>query len=141
MVEGGVERGELFLRDERKDGSPQEGQVFRAVGFAAHAAVFTPAGGITPPVVFVFHRPMLATNPRQSGMANLTFSDAEDEVPGFLFGLAAVLGLMVAGEARELPGSGEEACVQIKGDDAQLAVLDAAVGAFGGRDPGGGKMI
>ena len=50
-------------------------------------------------------------------------------------------GLIVAGEARQLPGSGEEACVQIKGDDAQLAVFDAAVGAFGGRDPGGGKMI
>ena len=32
VVEGGVERDKLFLRDERKDGSPQEGQVFRPVG-------------------------------------------------------------------------------------------------------------
>ena len=74
-------------------------------------------------------------------MANLAFSDAEDEVPGVLFGLAAVLGLIVAGGARRLPGSGGEACVRIKRDDAQLAVLDAAVGAFGSRDSGGGKMI
>ena len=84
---------------------------------------------------------MLPSDPGKSGMAGKALLNAEDEVPGFPFGLAAVLGLIVAGEARQLPGSGEEACVQIKGDDAQLAILGAAVGAFGGRDPGGGKMI
>ena len=46
--------------------------------------------------------------------------------------LVAVLGLIAAGEARELPCSGGEACVQIEGGKAQFAVLDAAVVGVGG---------
>ena len=136
MVEGGVERGELFLRDESKDGFPQEGEGFRAVGFGARCGLHA-SGGIPNASGFCFP----PTNPRQLGMVNLAFSKAEDEVPGFPFGLAAVLGLIVEGGARRLPGSGGEACVRIKRDDAQLAVPDAAVGAFGSRDSGGGKII
>ena len=63
MVERGVEGTELFQRDEREKGSPQKRQILGSFGFAPHAAIFTPTGGITPPMVFVFHRPVLATDP------------------------------------------------------------------------------
>lgn len=67
--------------------------------------------------------------------------NAEDEVPGFLFGLATALWLIVAGDARHLPRSGEEAGVEVEPGDAQFAVFDAAVVGLGVRDPGGGKRI
>jgi hypothetical protein len=141
VVEPSVEGAELFLRDQRQDGSSQKRQVFGSFGFAPHTAIFPPAGGVAPPVVLVFHRPVLATDLRQSGRCCLAFLKAEDEVAGFLFGFAAELLLMVAGEAGDLPRSGEEAAVRIKGGDAQFAVFDASVGALGVRDPGGGKVV
>jgi hypothetical protein len=52
-------------------------------------------------------------------------------VAGFLPGLAAALLLIMAGEAGDLPRSGEEAAIQIEGGDAQFAVFDTAVGALG----------
>ena len=54
-----------------------------------------------------------ATNPADSA-----FLDAENEVAGFLLGFAAALLLIVAGEAGDLPRSGEEAGVEIEGGDA-----------------------
>lgn len=60
---------------------------------------------------------------------------------GFLFGLSATFLLIVAGEARNLPRSGEEAGVEIEGSDAQFTVFDPAVGALGVRGPGGGKVV
>lgn len=84
---------------------------------------------------------MVASDLRQTGVAVFSLLDAEDEVAGFLFGLAADFLLIVAGEARELPCSGEEGYVEVEGGDAQFAVFDAAVVAFGVRSPGGGKCI
>jgi hypothetical protein len=55
VVERGVEGAELFLWHEREDGSSQKSQVFGSFGFAPHTSVLAPAGGIAPPVVFVFH--------------------------------------------------------------------------------------
>lgn len=55
VVERGVEGAELFLRDQREHGSSQKCQVFGSFGFAPHTAVLAPAGGVTPPVVLVFH--------------------------------------------------------------------------------------
>ncbi len=49
-------------------------------------------------------------------------------MPGFLFGFAATLLLIVAGKARDLPRSGKVAGVEIEGGDAQFAVFDATVG-------------
>ena len=69
------------------------------------------------------------------------FLNAEDEVPGFLFGLAAALWLVVAGEAQDLPRSGEEGGGEVELGDAQFAVFDAAVVGLDGRGPGGGEMI
>jgi hypothetical protein len=48
-----------------------------------------------------------------------------------LLGFAAALLLIVAGETGDLPRSGEEAGVEIKGGDAEFAVFDAAMGALG----------
>ncbi len=84
---------------------------------------------------------MVASDLRQTGVAVFSFLNAEDEVPGFLFGLATVLWLMVAGETHHLPRSGEEAGVEVEPGDAQFAVFDAAVVGLGGRDPDGGKCI
>ena len=74
-------------------------------------------------------------------MAGYALLNAQDEVPGFLFGLAAEFLLIVAGEARELPRAGEEGYVEVERGDAQFAVFDASVLAFGVRCPGGGKLI
>lgn len=74
-------------------------------------------------------------------MADHALLNTEDEVPGFLFGLASDLWLIVTGEAHELPGSGEERRVEVEGSDSQFAVFDAPVIALGLRGPGGGKMI
>lgn len=84
---------------------------------------------------------MLATDPRQPGWCGLAFLKAEDEVAGFLFRFAAALLLIVAGEAGDLPRSGEEAAVEIEGGDTQFAVFDATVGGLDLRGPGGGKVI
>jgi hypothetical protein len=84
---------------------------------------------------------MVASDLRQTGVAVFSLLDAEDEVPGFLFGLATALWLIVTGEAHHLPRSGEEARVEVEPGDAQLAVFDAAVVGLGIRDPDGGKRI
>jgi hypothetical protein len=104
---------------------------FGPFGVAPLTAVLPPAGGIAPPVVLVFYRPVFTTDLSQQSHARLAFLEAEDEGPGFLPGLAAALLLIMAGEAGDLPRSGEEAAVQIEGGDAQFAVFDAAVGALG----------
>lgn len=62
-------------------------------------------------------------------------------MPGFLLGFAAALLLIVAGEAGDLPRSGEEAGVEIVGGDAQFAVFDATVAALDFRGPGRGEVI
>ena len=46
------ERGELLLRNECQDASAETGKVFLPLGLAADAAIFAPAGGVPPPVVF-----------------------------------------------------------------------------------------
>jgi hypothetical protein len=92
-------------------------------------------------VVFVFHRPVLAADLRQPRIRHPAFLNAQDEVAGFLFGLAAVLGLIVTGDTYHLPRSREEAGVEVEPSDAQLAVFDAAMGGFYGRRPGGGEVI
>ena len=77
----------------------------------------------------------------QPGMRCPAFLNAEDEVPGFLFGLATAPWLRVAGDAHHLPRSGEEAGVEVEPGDAQLAVFNATVVGFRVRDPDGGKRI
>jgi hypothetical protein len=84
---------------------------------------------------------MVAADLRQTGVAVFSFLKAEDEVPGFLFGLATALLLIVAGEAHHLPRSGEEAGVEVEPGDAQLAVFDAAVVGLAVRDPDGGEVV
>lgn len=71
---------------------------------------------------------MFATDPGQPDQRGRAFLNAEDEVSDFLLGFAAMLLLIVAGEARNLPRSGEEAGVEIESGDAQFAVFNAAVG-------------
>jgi hypothetical protein len=141
VIEGRVEGAERFRRNQREDRSSEQRQVFRAVGLAADTAVFPPAGGVAAPVVFVFHRPVLAANLRQPGMRDPAFLNAEDEVAGFLFCLAAALRLVVAGEACQLPRSGKKGVVEVEGGDPQLAVFDAAVAGLGGGGPSGGKRV
>jgi hypothetical protein len=48
-----------------------------------------------------------------------------------LLGFAAALLLIVAGEAGDLPRSGEKAGVEIEGGDTEFAVFDTTVGALG----------
>lgn len=52
---------------------------------AADATVLGPAGGVAVPVVFVFHRPLLAADLPQPVGRCPAFLKAEDEVPRFLF--------------------------------------------------------
>jgi len=141
VVEGRVERVELVHRNERQDGATKKGQVFSSLGFAAHTAIFPPAGGVPTPVVFVFHRPVPAAKSGKTKVAGHALLDTGDEVAGFNRGLAAVLHLAVTGEAAHLPGLGKETHVKVELADAQFAMFKAPVIAFDLRTPGRGKMV
>ena len=84
---------------------------------------------------------MLATDLGQLGVGRPALLNAEDEVAGFLFELAAALRLVEAGDACQLPRSGKEAGVEVEARNAQLAVLDATVAGFKVRGPDGGKVV
>ena len=141
VVERGVEGAEVFQRDQREDGSSQQCQVFGSFGFAPHAAVFAPAGGVAPPMVFVFHGPMLAADLGQARQTCFSLFKTEDEVPGFLLIRFIALLFKVTGEAGQLPRSGKVARVGIEVGDTQLPIFDAAVGGLHFRGPGGGEVI
>jgi hypothetical protein len=74
---------------------------------------------------------VFATDLGQSNPRCCAFFDAENEVAGFLLGVAAALLLIVASEAGNLPRSGKKAGVEIEGGDTEFAVFDAAVGTLG----------
>lgn len=128
--------------DERGNRVAQQGEVLRATWLATHAAVFAPGGGILAPVVFVFHRPVLAADLGEPGLAGIAFAQGGEEVAGLVLEVSGVLlSAVVAGDAHQLPRSGEEGDIEIKIADAQFAPFDAAVGGLDFGGPVGGTRV
>jgi hypothetical protein len=142
VAEGLVERVVATRLDERENRVAQQGEVFGSTGLASHAAVFAPNGGILAPVVLVFHRPVLAANLGEPGIAGIAFAQGGEEMAGLVLEVSGVLLFAVmAGDAHQLPRSWKQGGIWIKIADAQFAPFDASVGGLVLGGPVGGTWI
>ena len=100
----------------------QEREVLRPTGLATCAAVFAPHCGVFAPVVFVFHRPVPATDFGEADMAGIALAQGGQEVAGLdLEVTGALLLAVVPGDVHQLPRSGEQGDIKIPFADAQFA--------------------
>lgn len=131
VVEAGVEAFEGFEVVEPQDGSSQEGEHLAAAGFLARArGVFFPQAGVSPPVVFVFHRPVAANGSGELGGAFLFPPEAGNEAAGLGFEFVAFPLIPFAGHPDELSRSRKEADVPVEIDSGEAAALNSAVVFF-----------
>ena len=128
--------------DEREYRIAQQREVLRPAGLASRAAVFAPHRGVFAPVVFVFHRPVPATDLGEPDMAGIAFAQRGQEVAGLGLEVSGALLLaVVPGDAHQLPRSREQGDIKVPFGDPQFAPFDAPVGGLDPGCPRGGTRV